>query len=161
MAKILARRRHRAEGGGRAEVHSDAGRAVQLLRRHRVDDEVGPHGTRVAGEDGHAGLDAGPDHQSFNAELRGGHGSVFAAQPRDHRPQGEPCHGVTREAVEPEQRLEEGGDLISGLPYIGRDTPTADQFFLGEKTHVGLGVSYVDGQQHGHHPSLAELKSPR
>jgi hypothetical protein len=69
MSQILARRRYGAEGGGRTEINGYTRAAVRLVGGHRVDDEVGAHLARVVGQDGHAGLDARPYHQSLQAEL--------------------------------------------------------------------------------------------
>ena len=148
VAQVLAGGGDGAVGGGGAEVHGDAGTAVQLVGRHGVDDEVGAHLARVAGEDGHAGLDAGADDQGLEAELGRGHGGVLAAQPGHHRgdrqagdaspASSRPDAGSRREGRR-SRRRSCGPRWRSANWRPGPCRRTAP---------LGLGVAYIDGQKH-------------
>ena len=167
-AEVLTRRRDGVEGGGRAEVDHHARAAEQVVGPDGVGDPVGTHLLRVVVEDGHPALHAGLQHHGGDVEPASHHLAEVGGDQRDRRGHGDA--GDTRvvdvEPVEVEQLGEEQGMLVGralghrGQPPVvgqaGRLVPVPGPGggqglaeVVGEEPDHGLGVSDIDGQQHG------------
>ena len=56
-----------------------------------------------------------------------------------------PVSDSLREAVEPEQSVEQRGDLVAGLADIGGEAPARGQIPTGEQPYRSLRVANIDG----------------
>ena len=148
-AEILRLRRNAVEGGGRAEIHDDSAALEALEGRHRVHDAVGSDVARVIVDDADPGLGPGPDHQGHLAhrvtDRLGHHVGERRHDAGDDR-------GVDPARVrrpEREQLVQEHAVLVGGARVHRREAKGLDQLAARIQTEDDVGISDVDGEQHG------------
>jgi glucokinase len=149
------------EGRGRAEVHQDAGTAVEVMGGNRVGDPVGPDPARVVVLDADAGPGAGPDDHRRRIEVGVG---KFVDAPRkrgnhaaDH--DGGDLRG--RQVAPPEQVDEDEPQFVTGEPIVRMDPEVGDQRVAVKDPDDDIGIPDVDREQHGgecrHHRDVIAL----
>ena len=98
-AQVVAVRRNRVEGGGRAEV-DDAGRpAVKMFDRRGVGHPVGADGLRIVDADAHAGFDARANHQRLLSQIAPAGFLDLAGERRHDGRQADACQAAEVDAV--------------------------------------------------------------
>ena len=157
-AQVLARRRDHVIGDRGTEVDHHAGVAHPVVGGHRVDQPVGADLARVVHPDRHPGPDRGPDDQHLVPEVE------VATSPSTALRAGAPSRRRSSASMSSNFRPRRASRFDSAAPSSSRvDSRTVAKRQcsaivggpVAEHAEVGLGVAYVDDEQHARNYSSA------